>query len=160
MSGIDDALGAVTFDANGLVPAIAQQHDTGEVLMMAWMNRAALAETLETGQVCYWSRSRQKLWRNPAPDRVPRRLRRRHGPVEGRSDRRGLPHGAPQLLLSPRGQGRAAGDRHAGGRPEKPVWRFILRASRVSNLRRNTDRRVLLHSMIIRTLMINIHINQ
>ena len=63
MSGIDDALGAVTFDANGLVPAITQQHDTGEVLMMAWMNRAALAETLETGQVCYWSRSRQKLWR-------------------------------------------------------------------------------------------------
>ncbi|WP_119304590.1 phosphoribosyl-AMP cyclohydrolase [Dongia deserti] len=56
-------LDSVAFDANGLVPAIAQQHDTGEVLMMAWMNRAAIKETLETGRVCYWSRSRAKLWR-------------------------------------------------------------------------------------------------
>jgi len=54
---------AVVFDAAGLVPAIAQQHDTGEVLMVAWMNRAALAETLATGRVCYWSRSRGALWR-------------------------------------------------------------------------------------------------
>ncbi len=54
---------AVTFDAAGLVPAIAQQHDSGETLMLAWMNRAALAETLATGRVCYWSRSRQALWR-------------------------------------------------------------------------------------------------
>ncbi len=54
---------AVVFDADGLVPAIAQQHDTGETLMMAWMNRAALAETLATGRVCYWSRSRAALWR-------------------------------------------------------------------------------------------------
>ena len=56
-------LDAVRYDANGLVACIAQQHDTGEVLMMAWMNRAALAETLATGRVCYWSRSRQALWR-------------------------------------------------------------------------------------------------
>ncbi len=56
---IDDIL----FNADGLVPAIAQQHDTGEVLMMAWMNAASIAETLETGQVCYWSRSRQAFWR-------------------------------------------------------------------------------------------------
>jgi phosphoribosyl-AMP cyclohydrolase len=56
-------LDAIRFDAKGLVPCIAQQHDTGEVLMMAWMNRAALAETLATGRVCYWSRSRQALWR-------------------------------------------------------------------------------------------------
>jgi phosphoribosyl-AMP cyclohydrolase len=54
---------AVAFDAVGLVPAIAQQHDTGEVLMVAWMNRAALEETIATGAVCYWSRSRQSLWR-------------------------------------------------------------------------------------------------
>ena len=54
---------AVIFDANGLVPAIARQHDTGEVLMMAWMNREALAETLATGRVCYWSRTRGALWR-------------------------------------------------------------------------------------------------
>lgn len=53
----------VKFDSRGLVPAIAQQHDTGEILMMAWMSAESLAETLETGQVCYWSRSRQALWR-------------------------------------------------------------------------------------------------
>ncbi len=53
----------IAFDADGLVPAIAQQHDSGEVLMMAWMNADAVAETLDTGQVCYWSRSRQTLWR-------------------------------------------------------------------------------------------------
>lgn len=51
------------FNTDGLIPAIAQQHDTGEVLMMAWMNRDALEETLRTQKVCYWSRSRQKLWR-------------------------------------------------------------------------------------------------
>ncbi len=51
------------FDENGLIPAIAQQHDTGEVLMMAWMNRAAVDETLRTGRVCYYSRSRRSLWR-------------------------------------------------------------------------------------------------
>ena len=54
---------AITFNADGLVAAIAQQYDTGEVLMMAWMNRDAVAETLSTGRVCYWSRSRGKLWR-------------------------------------------------------------------------------------------------
>lgn len=63
MNGFEAALDAVAFDENGLVPAIAQQHDTGEVLMMAWMNREALRETLHTGRVCYWSRSRQSLWR-------------------------------------------------------------------------------------------------
>jgi phosphoribosyl-AMP cyclohydrolase len=63
MAGIDTLLDKVKFDADGLVPAIAQQHDTGEVLMMAWMNRDSLAETLSTGQVCYWSRSRRSLWR-------------------------------------------------------------------------------------------------
>ena len=54
---------ALKFDAAGLIPAIAQQHDTGEVLMLAWMSREAIAETLATGRVCYWSRSRQRLWR-------------------------------------------------------------------------------------------------
>jgi phosphoribosyl-AMP cyclohydrolase len=48
---------------DGLIPAIAQQHDSGEVLMMAWMNLESLDETLATGRVCYWSRSRGKLWR-------------------------------------------------------------------------------------------------
>jgi phosphoribosyl-AMP cyclohydrolase len=54
---------ALKYDANGLIPAVAQQHDTGEVLMMAWMNRAAVDETLRTGRVCYYSRSRRSLWR-------------------------------------------------------------------------------------------------
>jgi phosphoribosyl-AMP cyclohydrolase len=56
-------LGAVTFNKDGLVPAIAQDHATGTVLMLAWMNREALERTLDTGQVTYWSRSRQTLWR-------------------------------------------------------------------------------------------------
>jgi len=59
----DELLALVSFNADGLVPAIAQQHDTGEVLMMAWMNRAAIDETLNTGMVCYYSRSRAGLWR-------------------------------------------------------------------------------------------------
>ena len=61
--GAETLLDAVKFDADGLVPAIAQQVDTGEVLMVAWMNREALAETVATGRVCYWSRSRKSLWR-------------------------------------------------------------------------------------------------
>jgi len=56
-------LDAIQFNGDGLVPAISQQFDTGEVLMMAWMNRDAVTETLKTGSVCYWSRSRGKLWR-------------------------------------------------------------------------------------------------
>ena len=56
-------LDEIRFDASGLVPAIAQQHNTGEVLMLAWMNREAVVETLATGRVCYWSRSRAALWR-------------------------------------------------------------------------------------------------
>jgi phosphoribosyl-AMP cyclohydrolase len=51
------------FDEDGLVAAVAQQHDTGEVLMLAWMNRQAVEETLRTGRAHYWSRSRGKLWR-------------------------------------------------------------------------------------------------
>jgi phosphoribosyl-AMP cyclohydrolase len=58
-----DAISAVTFDANGLVPAIAQDVDTREVLMMAWMNPESLRMTLEEGRMVYWSRSRQELWR-------------------------------------------------------------------------------------------------
>jgi len=56
-------LDAIVFGADGLVPAVAQQHDSGEVLMLAWMNREAVAETLRTGRACYWSRSRGRLWR-------------------------------------------------------------------------------------------------
>jgi phosphoribosyl-AMP cyclohydrolase len=53
----------LAYNEAGLIPAIAQQHDTGEVLMLAWMNEDAVAETLATGFVCYYSRSRQALWR-------------------------------------------------------------------------------------------------
>jgi phosphoribosyl-AMP cyclohydrolase len=60
---IATVLKVIAFDDDGLVPAIAQQFDTGEVLMMAWMNRDAVIETLAKGHACYWSRSRQKLWR-------------------------------------------------------------------------------------------------
>jgi phosphoribosyl-AMP cyclohydrolase len=53
----------ILFDARGLVAAIAQRHDTGEVLMLAWMNRQAVEETLRSGQATYWSRSRKAIWR-------------------------------------------------------------------------------------------------
>ncbi len=62
-SVLKSLLSQLRFDDRGLIPAIAQQHDTGEVLMMAWMNAESIAETLETGRVCYWSRSRRCLWR-------------------------------------------------------------------------------------------------
>ncbi len=55
-------LDAVAFDENGLVAAIAQDADSGDVLMLAWMNRAALAETARLGEAVYFSRSRQRLW--------------------------------------------------------------------------------------------------
>ena len=51
------------FDRDGLIPAIAQSAENGEVLMLAYMNADSVRETLETGRVCYWSRSRQALWR-------------------------------------------------------------------------------------------------
>lgn len=60
---LTETLDALKYNSDGLIPAIAQQFDTHEVLMMAWMNRASIAETLETGRVCYWSRSRNKFWR-------------------------------------------------------------------------------------------------
>jgi len=59
---IERALDAIKFGADGLVAAVAQQHDTGEVLMLAWMNREALARTVESGNATYWSRSRKSLW--------------------------------------------------------------------------------------------------
>ncbi len=56
-------LDAIKWDRDGLVPAIAQETGSGKVLMVAWMNREALAETVRTNKVVYWSRSRQRLWR-------------------------------------------------------------------------------------------------
>ncbi|MEY8203984.1 MAG: phosphoribosyl-AMP cyclohydrolase [Bermanella sp.] len=60
---LGDALDQLIFNEAGLIPAIAQQFDSGEVLMMAWMNRAAIEETLHSKRVCYWSRSRNDYWR-------------------------------------------------------------------------------------------------
>lgn len=62
-AAVDKMLAAIQFDPQGLVPAIAQQRGSGEVLMMAYMDRAAVAETMITGRVCYWSRSRKAPWR-------------------------------------------------------------------------------------------------
>lgn len=56
-------LDEVNWDANGLVPVIAQEHDTGDVVMFAWMNREALLLSSDTKQAVYWSRSRNRLWR-------------------------------------------------------------------------------------------------
>ena len=53
----------LTYDAQGLIPAVVQEAETGEVLMVAWMNREAVAQTLSTGLTHFWSRSRQSLWR-------------------------------------------------------------------------------------------------
>ncbi|MES2500155.1 MAG: phosphoribosyl-AMP cyclohydrolase [Pseudomonadota bacterium] len=58
MSWLDE----INWDVNGLVPVIAQEHNTGKVLMFAWMNREALQLTSESKQAVYWSRSRNKLW--------------------------------------------------------------------------------------------------
>ena len=60
---LKEVLDTLPYNAQGLIPAIAQQYDSKEVLMMAWMNRTSVEETLTTGRVCYFSRSRQKLWR-------------------------------------------------------------------------------------------------
>ena len=60
---LDAVLSRLAFNADGLIPAIAQSATSGEVLMLAWMNMDALKETLASGQVCYFSRSRQQLWR-------------------------------------------------------------------------------------------------
>lgn len=63
LSPIRSFLDQMIFNSDGLIPAIAQQFDTNEVLMMAWMNKEAIIETLEKQHVCYYSRSRGKLWR-------------------------------------------------------------------------------------------------
>jgi len=59
----DSWLDELVFDADGLIPAVAQETGTGKVLMLAWMNREALSETVRSGRAVYWSRSRKRLWR-------------------------------------------------------------------------------------------------
>ena len=72
---IEQRLSEIRFGPDGLVPAIAQQHDTGEVLMLAWMNREAVRASLEEGRACYWSRSRGRLWRKGETSRQVQLLR-------------------------------------------------------------------------------------
>jgi phosphoribosyl-AMP cyclohydrolase len=69
-----DFVSAVVFNADGLVPVVAQDIATGAVLMLAWMNRQALQITLQTGAVTYWSRSRKELWRKGATSGHSQRL--------------------------------------------------------------------------------------
>jgi phosphoribosyl-AMP cyclohydrolase len=59
-------LSGIAWNDQGLVPAIVQQHDTGEVLMVAWMNEESLRTTLDTGETVFWSRSRKELWHKGA----------------------------------------------------------------------------------------------
>ena len=59
----EEQLAAVTYDANGLVPAIVQDHEQHDVLMLGYMNAETLRETLESGRMVFWSRSRQEVWR-------------------------------------------------------------------------------------------------
>jgi phosphoribosyl-AMP cyclohydrolase len=59
---LDEQLGDIAFNADGLVPAIVQEEGTGAVLMLAWMNEPALRDTLASGRMTYWSRSRQERW--------------------------------------------------------------------------------------------------
>ncbi|OZI55152.1 phosphoribosyl-AMP cyclohydrolase [Bordetella genomosp. 5] len=63
MTSAPNWLSDVVFDDNGLIPAIAQDADNGQILMVAWMNADALSETAATGRAVYWSRSRKRLWR-------------------------------------------------------------------------------------------------
>lgn len=63
LDAADTFLKTLVFDEAGLIPAIAQQWDTGEVLMMAWMNEESLRLTIESGRATYWSRSRREIWR-------------------------------------------------------------------------------------------------
>lgn len=78
-----EVLERLKLNADGLIPAIAQQYDTGEVLMLAWMNREALDETLATGRVCYYSRSRQALWRKGEQSGQVQRLHSLHLDCDG-----------------------------------------------------------------------------
>jgi phosphoribosyl-AMP cyclohydrolase/phosphoribosyl-ATP pyrophosphohydrolase/phosphoribosyl-AMP cyclohydrolase len=62
ISASEDELATIRYDDHGLVPAIAQELGSGDVLMVAWMNADTLRQTLESGRMTYWSRSRQEVW--------------------------------------------------------------------------------------------------
>ena len=113
----DEVLAAIRFTADGLVPAIAQAEGTGEILMMAWMNRDAVVETLRLLLVAVTRRAvaqGRDLRTGAAAEGLPGGLRRRHPAAGRRTGRRGLPHRPAQLLLSGLEE-RKAGN-HPGGR--------------------------------------------
>ncbi len=76
-------LARLGYNSDGLIPAIAQDSSTGEVLMLAWMNRESIKETLRTGAVCYWSRSRRKFWRKGEESGNVQRLVSMHADCDG-----------------------------------------------------------------------------
>ena len=97
---------SLRYDAAGLIPAVAQDAGTGEVLMLAWMNAEAVARTLESGHVTYWSRSRRAFWiKGETSGHVQRLVEMRIDCDRGRAaaargaDRSGLPHRAQVVLL-------------------------------------------------------------
>ena len=123
-----DVLDALQFTDDGLIPAIAQHHDTGEVVMVGYMNRATLEETLTTGRVCYYSRSRKRVWRKGEESGNIQMLRELRIDCDGdalllivEQTRTRLPH-RPTPLLLPEGRRRSRhGDRHAGTQPRTDV---------------------------------------
>ncbi len=80
---IESYLAKIAFNADGLVPVIAQRHGTNEVLMIAWMDREAFINTMRTGQMTYWSRSRKKLWRKGETSGNTQTLREMHIDCDG-----------------------------------------------------------------------------
>jgi phosphoribosyl-AMP cyclohydrolase len=95
------------FDANGLMPVVTVDAKDGAVLMLAYMNRAALDATIATKQATYWSRSRQALWRKGETSGHTQRVVSLKVDCDRRTDRRRLPYGRAELLLSHR-RGRRA----------------------------------------------------
>ncbi len=79
----DKDVDGLEFDENGLIPVVAQDRRSGAVLMLAWANAQALRETLSTGEMHYWSRSRQELWRKGATSGNVQRLVSLHGDCDG-----------------------------------------------------------------------------
>ena len=121
------------FDANGLIPAIIQEQKTGRVLMMAWMNRASLEKTIETGKTHFWSRSRQKFWMKGEDSGHTQTVKDIAFDCDGdtlldpgRADRRGLPRRLP-VLFFPFGGKRREIVQDNGSRSSKRRNRFTER---------------------------------
>src|SRR5207249_2249766 len=130
----------LTYDERGLIPAVVQEAETGEVLMVAWMDRAAVSRTLETGLTHFWSRSRQAPWRKGETSGH-RRARRRGGPARGRRGGRPLVShdGAARRAVDPAAR-RLRGARAPAHRPPG-VGRLAAPWALPSAARRRSPRR-------------------